>query len=121
MQFIPKSVIIVVDILFHGVFLFDILSKVNQNMGGYDHYSYLFLYPGLHRTSPDNRDETNQKFTDFHGYILATKDLRTLWITRITGIFTNKTILKSLFFNKKSRARARVGIKVVVTVHSPFR
>ena len=52
----------------------------------------------------------NLKYTYFHGYILATKDLRTLRITRITGIFMNETILKSVFFNEKSRARARVGI-----------
>ena len=45
---------------------------------------------------------------------MAKKDLRTLWITRITGIFTNKTILKSVFFNKKSRARARVGISLLI-------
>ena len=42
LQFIPKSVIIVVDVLFYGVILLDILSEVNQNVGGYDHYSYLF-------------------------------------------------------------------------------
>ena len=52
----------------------------------------------------------NLKYTYFHGYILATKDLRTLRITRITGIFMSETILKSVFFNEKSRARARVGI-----------
>ena len=80
---------------------------------GYNHYSYLFPYPDLHSKSLDNRDEMNQKFTDFCGYILATKDLRTLRITRITGIFMNETILKSVFFNEKSRARARVGIITV--------
>jgi len=67
-------------------------------MEGYDHYSCLFPYPALHSISLDIRDEMNQKYTYFHGYILATKDLRTLWITRITGIFTNKIILKSVFF-----------------------
>jgi len=55
-------------------------------MGGYDHYSYLFLCPGLPGTSLDNRDYANQKYANFHGYILATKDLRTLRISRIIGI-----------------------------------
>ena len=33
LQFIPKSIFVVVIILFHGVILLDILSEVNQNMG----------------------------------------------------------------------------------------
>jgi len=45
---------------------------------------------------------------------MATKDLLTLRITRITGIFTNKTILKSVFFNENSRVRARVGISLLI-------
>jgi len=64
--------------LTYDVILLDILNEVNQNMGGYDHYSYLFPYLGLHRTNLDNLDETNQKSTDFHSYILTTKNLRTL-------------------------------------------
>ena len=55
-------------------------------MGGYDHYSYLFPFPGASGTSLDNWDEMNQKYANFHGYILATKDLRTLRISRIIGI-----------------------------------
>ena len=86
LQFIPKSVIIVVDVLFHSVILLDILSEVNQSMGGYDPYSYLFPFPGASGTSLDNRDDMNQKYANFHGYILATKDLRTLRISRIIGI-----------------------------------
>ena len=55
-------------------------------MGGYDHYSYLFPFPDLSGTSLDNWDYVNQKYANFRGYILATKDLRTLRISWIIGI-----------------------------------
>ena len=57
-----KSVIIVVDALFHGVILLEILIEVNQNMEGYDHYSYLFPFPGSSGKSLDNRNHMNQKY-----------------------------------------------------------
>ena len=55
-------------------------------MGGYNHYSYLFPFTGASGTSLDYWDDMNQKYANFHGYILATKDLRTLRISRIIGI-----------------------------------
>ena len=97
LQFIPKSVIIVVYVPFRGDVLLEILIEVNQNMGGYDHYSYLFPCPVLSGTSLDNRDHMNQKYANFHGYILATKDLRTLRISWISGISRTKTDQKLHF------------------------
>ena len=69
-------------------------------MGGYDHYSYLFPFPGASGTSLDNWDKMNQKYAIFHGYILATKDLRTLRISRISGISRTKTDQKVRFLTR---------------------
>ena len=69
-------------------------------MGGYDHYSYLFPSPGLSDTSLDNRDYMNQKHANFRGYILATKDLRTLRISQISGILRTKSGQKVRFLTR---------------------